>query len=474
MSETLVTVGEFSLHKILEFLREINYEDSENPWDDLLNLMKTCRVMYIAVCNLPRHRLRFGTPVPYVGKLRVNSVRMINVLSGIRYKVLDFREFMDKFPRMYDIPIDVDYGNMKPEFKSELLKYRDVKIHSHGRIPTFPDAYRIEWVNYRNHGSNLLMFQHIKHVNLSSHRFITDVSALNGVHSLNLNFCSSLLDISSLDNIQELSIISTQVSDVSNCKNTLVLLADHTNISDVNCLPQLKRLSARDTWVKSVNKLVNVEELNVIDTLVNDFGNLHMLRDLKSSLITEAPPNLKKLFLEKTNIDQTVDFTRLVMPNLHTVNIQDFDVNTLANLSHVHTLILVDCCNVVSETIRDLGNLSRLKIVGSGIERIPDSLKNLQTLELTRCYMLTDICSLTGAKAVDIRCCQQLRRVDGLKNCKEVSLYGLDKVTDISPLKDVEKLSLSHLPNITNLHTVSHLLHLKLATLSQLLEHNLT
>jgi hypothetical protein len=136
------------------------------------------------------------------------------------------------------------------------------------------------------------------YINLENHYFISDVSVLDNVHTLNLSHCVNITDVSPLINVHNLNLRF--------CKNIInySILGKGTihtlNLSYTNVLNEdIKSLGTLNTLILSgcsnitdVSPLINVRILdlsfcrNIIDFTVLRNGSIHTL-DLSYCYVTE-------------------------------------------------------------------------------------------------------------------------------------------------------------------------------------------
>jgi hypothetical protein len=92
---------------------------------------------------------------------------------------------------------------------------------------------------------------------------IRDVSALGNVHTLDLTYYQKVTDISALVDVHSLTIQAFQGTDLSGLRNVVILdISESPNVSDISCLK-------------------NVQSLNISKCPeIHDFTGLHRLKEL--------------------------------------------------------------------------------------------------------------------------------------------------------------------------------------------------
>lgn len=181
---------------------------------------------------------------------------------------------------------------------------------------------------------------------------ITDVTALQNVHTLDLSNCTILTDVSPLRNVHTLKLQNCfSVSDVSALRNvnTLDLSSCH-KITDISALSGVKHLNLRNCrGITDVSALGNVRVLN--------------LQNCKN-------------------------------------------VTDVSMLGNIYDLSLNYCVQI--KDVSGLKNVSRLYLRGCvGITDI-SMLGNVQVLDLSLCTQITDVSMLRKVRALDLRGCDHI------------------------------------------------------------------
>lgn len=113
-----------------------------------------------------------------------------------------------------------------------------------------------------------------------------DVSPLAGVHTLNLAY-NNLSGVSALGNVHTLNLSGTTVTDVAALGNVHALNLSRTVVHDVSALGNVHELNLSYTAVRDVSALGGVHTLDLSDTLVSDvsaLGGVHTLNLSRTSV----------------------------------------------------------------------------------------------------------------------------------------------------------------------------------------------
>lgn len=160
-------------------------------------------------------------------------------------------------------------------FKSIKHKFVD---HWMDKYDNILKCFTVDFYNQKDSEVNIDQYKKAYYINLSYSYNIQDVHMLNNLHTIILNRCSSIKDVSMLCNVKYLDISYTNVIDVSMLGKLETLILYNTNIEDVSSLGNIKYLDISYTRVKDVSMLKNVIYLKM--TALNVI-NINMLTNVK-------------------------------------------------------------------------------------------------------------------------------------------------------------------------------------------------
>lgn len=310
---------------------------------------------------------------------------------------------------------------------------------------------------------NIILFRsflqqlvNLKYMDLSHSKQLTeipDLSLASNIEKLNLDGCSSLLEIHpSIKYLNKLAILSLRHCKcikslptsihleslkqlfLSGCSNLNTfpeiactieeLFLDGTAIEElplsIECLSRLITLnlencSRLECLSSSFCKLKSLQHLNLsgctkVERLPDEFGNLEALREMKAerSSIREVP----------SSIVQLNNLYRLSFEGYQSKSHMGLRLPTMSGLRILTNLDLSDCG--ITELPNSLGQLSSLYILflnRNNFERIPTSiihLTNLLWLDLTYCERLQSLPELPcNISYMDANCCTSLKELSG-------------------------------------------------------------
>lgn len=211
---------------------------------------------------------------------------------------------------------------------------------------------------FRNH-INTLIKDTAKQLNLNFYDFdwLSNVSVLSDVHTLNLRYCK-------------------QVENVDTLCNTTHLILDHTNVRYTKCLKNLMSLSLR-----FCQQLFDISSL----------GKLHYL-DLS--------------YCNVSDVSSLGNVNTLILQGCENI----VDVSALTN---VHILDISECINIAN--ISALKNTYNLNLTGCEAIRSVDMLTNVSILNVNQCHNVIDVSNLVQLQTLYIH----PYRVKGLELLKK-------------------------------------------------------
>ena len=263
--------------------------------------------------------------ITYIIGLKILNVKEICRLSRVNKEFYDIIhnettiKTINKLIRYYDELYKISYTNLL--YKTDSYKYPNPLNEL--VVSSWYPLYFKEIKNYYNLKNNwtqnydnilkcytlcsncqdidLNLFTKNYYVDLSYSYDLTNVSVLKNLHTLKLNRCSLIKDVSMLGNVKHLDLSYTNVEDVSMLGNIDTLILYHTKVKDVSKLLNVKyldisycdiedvsslyktkciKMSAINT--KDVSMLTQVEYLNISWCIfVKDVSNLKNLKILK-------------------------------------------------------------------------------------------------------------------------------------------------------------------------------------------------
>jgi len=259
-----------------------------------------------------------------------------------------------------------------------------------------------------------------------------DMNNLDGVHTLRLDGCTLVTDVSALTDVYSLSMTGSAVLDVSPLAGVHTLNLSGGRVKDVRCLGTVHTLNLSNCEnVDTVeglgglyfldvsrNHLRSLLDVNSVHTLIaNDvhladgifpLGSCHHLSIVQS-------PNSPKYPLSFGDVEsaQALQLSNIPSPgNLF-----------LKSLTHVRELYLGGV------EIVDVSWTAHLK---------------LKKLELASCYDLVSLDELKDLEALTLLSCTKLASLSGMSNIRAVSIYSCPLVTNVSILTGVKHLTVKH------------------------------
>ena len=209
------------------------------------------------------------------------------------------------------------------------------------------------------------------------------LSNLVNLHSLNLNYCTSITDISGLSNLVRLESL-----DLGYCKQ----------ITDISCLSNLVNLHSLNldaceslTDVSVISQLINLRSLNCSLGGLSDISFLSKLINLR----------ILRLFCLRSLKD----------------------ISVLSNFVYLESLDLSYCTS-----ISDISSLSKLV--------------NLKKVDLSKCFSVSDVSSLSGLvnlEHLELRDCQGIASLNCLLKMsyiKYLNITNLTRIKDYSVLRN--------------------------------------
>ena len=306
---------------------------------------------------------------------------------------------------------------------------------------------------------------------------IVDISPLVGLtklESLDLRD-NRIIDVSPLENLTQLTrlrLSNNQIIDITplaNLTNLVALWLSDNRITDVTALENLTQLTVlrlSNNQIKDVSPLENLTNLEQLDTDNNP------IFDPDSPLVEVLDPNLRAAVREALKLPDDVPLTQENMnrligldvrnqgianltglefaTNLHFLRIADnptIDLNPIANLTQLESLILWLIPQLNIAPLANLTNLRNLTIAGCDI----DDISPLGTLtRLTNLYAgnnqiinVTPLARLTNLVALDLRRNNRITDVTVLANLTQLTELNLshNKIEDVSPLANLAQLA---------------------------------
>jgi Leucine-rich repeat (LRR) protein len=251
----------------------------------------------------------------------------------------------------------------------------------------------------------------------------------SNLHTLNLDNCPSLVDISGLTYLNKLT--------------TLWLdgFADDSQFHFICTCTKLQILSQNYSQLLFPNHLAELTELTGLFLADCNIQDLSPLINLK---------NLSRLYLSKC---QNID-----------------DLSALRNLSSLTELTLSDCTKITTlSPISNFKELINLNISGCNNLRELSPLENLnalKSLNLSKCNKINDLTAISKLNTLielDLSGCRKindLTPLSGLSSLSYLNLSGCENLVELSPLSPICSLTfldLSYNENITNLNSFSEL-----------------
>ena len=344
------------------------------------------------------------------------------------------------------------------------------------------------------------------------------IASCKQLHTLNLDNCSRLNDISKLPQLRGLKTLyldgyrdTTQFHFISECLGLEVLSQNSSDLTSLEHLSGLNKLKLLQ--VGSNENLVDLSPLSGLSALTDLYlgscenicdlrplSNLRALKNLNliscvnlvdlrslSSLIALKYLNLEScesiidisplsglINLTKLNLNwctKIFDFDPIKgLSNLRNLNLSFFsisDFSFLSGMGMLEQLNIQGCSNFTDlSPLSNLSNLTNLKL--SHNERLDDlgpisKLVGLTSLDISGCENinnLSPISDLVYLINLDLSYCNKIRDIESLSfltNLKELVLTNLDSLSNLSPLSGLINLTYLNLYGCQGLSDLSPL-----------------
>ena len=327
---------------------------------------------------------------------------------------------------------------------------------------------------------NYNLLKNLDYINLS-YTDITSTEGLGNIHTLILNNCNALLDISHLTNNYKVNLKSSYNIDVNtissliNCKDLIL------SIKNLDSLDYLEGIQAyyftydsiTNNKIVSLNVLRNCHNIKIKDcialTEVSQLGNLHSIKIYNGHNLTDvsALGNVHSLTLEKcislediskltnnyelnlrgcTKIKDISSLENCVILNLsNCTGIEDFSClgkQEDLNLSHTKIKDVSNLKNVIVLNLSYCKNIQTVEALGDG---------NIKDLKLFSCTSITNVSTLGNIHKLNISGCRKIESLDGLGNNHTLYMSNLNKVKDVSMLGNLKYINMSGCNKITTI-----------------------
>ncbi|CAN1227695.1 Disease resistance protein L6 [Linum grandiflorum] len=308
-----------------------------------------------------------------------------------------------------------------------------------------------------------------------------DLSDLQNMEQLSIFGCTRLTKVNGFDKLKLLKSLSLsdctsmkELPDLSGLKNLKYLNIDGcTQLVDIKGLEELVALEMLDmSGCTSVTKLPDVSDLNNLtllvlrETSVREIHGLEKLMKLETLEISEAPnlinlgglehlKLLKRLVLVRCYVlEKLPDLSNLAkLQRLEVSDCKSFRVlPSLHDLKNLKTLLIRECEQLVE--VVGLENIETLQVlVMCGLSSIKNSLdlscfKNLLELDISGSTQLTEIVGLEGLellKKLSMRGCESIEKLpslSGLKHVLEIDLSRCRRLTEVVGIEKLESLKI--------------------------------
>ena len=423
----------------------------------------------------------------YLDKTRLSIVNkhLLTIFNNYKYnihsdEVLDITNNYLVYPNL---------GQRVKEYKEEcknillssINKYPNIKIHlsnDHELIDKYHNnIYSYTFDIEQNKNQDILKFIYslsIKELYVSGTNI--PFSFPNNLNKIELDCCSNLTDISSLGNIDDLSIYKCNniviLPQVFNSKKIVFRNCNFLNNDNINII--------KNTYELSILKCPNITDLRGLDLstikrlsleffniIVPKLDNLEYLsiNDSVCTNINYLGDNIKELHLSYYNLQvlPTVKYVEELYINNSQININldGFDnLRKLKIVNNLHITDLFDIKNIKNLNLQQCNNLINI-----------DSLKNIEYMDeliLSSCHKLVDISPLKNIESINelnLSHCSNLVDISPLKNIKSINELNLSwccKLVDISPLKNIESINELNLSYCSNIIDISLLKNIKI------------
>jgi hypothetical protein len=328
----------------------------------------------------------------------------------------------------------------------------------------------------------------------SENSVILNLDGLKGcrrLHTLNLDKCPNLLDISGLKNFHGLKVLwldgfsnSEQFNFISDCKSLESLSQNSSELVKVDYVSDLRLL--KNLSIYGNESLTDLSPLIGLTSLTNlDLSGCISITDLSPLKNHTSISILNLSFCESlTDLSPLKNHTSISILNLSFCESLT-DLSALTGLTSLRGLNLEQCGNSIDLTplsslnelielnlsyninltdlspLNELSKLSFLYFIGcQGLADLAP-LKNhtsITILNLSYCEILTDLSPLIGLTSLtnlDLTSCKSLSDLSPLKNHTSITMLNLsycESLTDLSPLiglTSLTKLELSGCDGLT-------------------------
>ncbi|XP_043692203.1 disease resistance protein L6-like isoform X1 [Telopea speciosissima] len=284
---------------------------------------------------------------------------------------------------------------------------------------------------------------------------LSDLSNLNKLNQLWIEYCGKLTEIPRVDRLESLEVLR-----VVSCKSM-------ESLPDLSNLKKLRQLHIKDceklTEIQGVGRLESLEELNVrgcisIETLpcLSKLKNLKTLSAVDCKKLTEVQGADELESLEELNVRGCVSIETLPC---------------LSNLKKLKILSVANCKKLTEiQGVDGLESLDLLNIRGCiSIETLPckSKLTNLKILSAVDCKKLTEVQGadeLESLEELNVRGClsiETLPCLSKLKKLKILSVADCKKLTEIQGVDELESLELLNIRGCVSIETLPCLSKLK-------------
>ena len=213
--------------------------------------------------------------------------------------------------------------------------------------------------------------------------------------------------------------------------------------------------------ILTINGLEKLEDLEVLDLRRNKITEIRGLKslrnlkklDLKENSITKITGlnslnNLRELNLTKNRLEADIKTSRLKLPNLEIISLEE---NQLSMISGLKQLVNLKLLNLNDNQITEIAGLGKL----TNLEQL-----YLSKNHITRIRGLDRLVSLERLK-IESNEIEEIRGLDTLVNLKDLGLSTnrITQIKDLDNLKKLERLNL-RFNQISELKGLEHLINL--------------
>jgi len=227
------------------------------------------------------------------------------------------------------------------------------------------------------------MHKFIVSIDISDNVNIEDISILTkckNLRTLNINNCNKITDVNFLENIVDLSINNTSITNIKNMNKLVKLTACFCK--KLTHIENLVELIDCNLFESNIINIVNCKKIDKINiSKCNSFNNFIEIKDV-SKLICHGNTQISDLsifkFLKELNIVccggiRTIPY----MEFLYKLDMSNTIVNSIDSKIPLIELKMIGCQNI--ENISDFTNLIKIDISGTKISDIT-SLKNIRSI----------------------------------------------------------------------------------------------